>query len=473
MLVLFVHGWSVTDTETYGKLPEALSTQAGQYGLEIDVQHIWLSRYISFHDEVSMSDVVRAFDKALRDTIPEGNQIAEFSCITHSTGGPVLREWLEHFYGVDNLSQSPLRHLIMLSPANHGSPLAALGKKRVGRIKSWFSGVEPGQRILDWLCLGSLEQEELARQYVAYKPVDNNLFPYVIAGQGIDKKFYNFLDPYLVEGGSDGVVRVAGANMNYTIIDLHETDTIEHVKHGPMEMDVNLLAVSGPPLRPSHVPIAVVPKTSHTGDKMGMMGSISSPNSQRAQIKEILKCLTVGNATQYQQRGEEMASLTKNTQSGSRYMMLVFSVFDDQGDPISDFDLFLLAGDGHNPDKLTKGFFVDRQVNAAHSNRLVYYVNYDKITASKLTGIRLVARPASGFSYYHSVEYHSDGVDLNAELNPNETLYIRVTLKRRVDENVFKIDGLTDQAPAENGLKHLDNNRVDFKKLKPSGNEVD
>eukprot|EP01031_Cornospumella_fuschlensis_P043536 gene43536-53229_t len=43
----------------------------------------------------------------------------------------------------------------MLAPANFGSALAQLGKGRVGRLKAWFSGVEPGQGVLDWLELGS------------------------------------------------------------------------------------------------------------------------------------------------------------------------------------------------------------------------------------------------------------------------------------------------------------------------------
>lgn len=64
----------------------------------------------------------------------------EFSCITHSTGGPVVRAWVERFFGADRLSNLPLKHLIMLAPANHGSALAQLGKARVGRIKS------PGRR---------------------------------------------------------------------------------------------------------------------------------------------------------------------------------------------------------------------------------------------------------------------------------------------------------------------------------------
>ncbi len=99
MIVIFVHGWSVTDTNTYGLLPEAIAKQANLYGLDIDIKHLWLGRYISFNDTVNMGDIIRAFDRALRDVIPEGDDIGEFSCITHSTGGPVVREWLDRYYG--------------------------------------------------------------------------------------------------------------------------------------------------------------------------------------------------------------------------------------------------------------------------------------------------------------------------------------------------------------------------------------
>jgi len=267
MLVIFVHGWSVTDTSTYARLPEALVAQAGDLGLQIEIKHIWLGRYISFHDDVSVADVARAFDRALRDQIGDSTGgIREFSCITHSTGGPVVREWVNRFYGVSDLSELPLRHLVMLAPANHGSPLAALGKKRVGRIKAWFAGVEPGQRILDWLSLGSWQQIDLAQSYLDYKPADNGFFPFVLTGQTIDKKMYDFLNSYLVEAGSDGVVRVAGANLNYSMIKLVEKKKTDKVMHGPRELEVQLLEVEGKLKRPSPVPLGVIPGASHSGE---------------------------------------------------------------------------------------------------------------------------------------------------------------------------------------------------------------
>ena len=90
-------------------------------------------------------------DSALRHMPGNQSRIQEFSCITHSTGGPVVREWVDRFYGARKLRELPLKHLVMLAPANHGSALAVLGKQRLSRMKSWFQGVEPGQKVLDWL----------------------------------------------------------------------------------------------------------------------------------------------------------------------------------------------------------------------------------------------------------------------------------------------------------------------------------
>src|SRR3954470_20007300 len=89
--LVFVHGWSVTSTSTYGDLPAALRDRAAQAGAPLRVLDIHLSEYITFDDSVGMDDIVRAFDHALRGlALPDGH----FDCITHSTGGPVVLAWL-------------------------------------------------------------------------------------------------------------------------------------------------------------------------------------------------------------------------------------------------------------------------------------------------------------------------------------------------------------------------------------------
>ena len=91
MIVIFVHGWSVTHTNTYGGLPRWLESQASTGGIDIQVGNIYLGRYISFEDTVTIDDISRAFDQAVRDELADKFKAGQrFACITHSTGGPVI-----------------------------------------------------------------------------------------------------------------------------------------------------------------------------------------------------------------------------------------------------------------------------------------------------------------------------------------------------------------------------------------------
>src|SRR6185503_11437186 len=126
-LVVFVHGYSVRSTSTYGKLPQRLIDEAAADGsLAIDVKHVWLGQYISFNDAVRLEDLARAFEAALQREV--GAELAagrRFACITHSTGGPLVREWWQRTW-IDSkrAKQCPMSHLVQLAAANFGSALA-------------------------------------------------------------------------------------------------------------------------------------------------------------------------------------------------------------------------------------------------------------------------------------------------------------------------------------------------------------
>lgn len=465
MKLIFVHGWSVTHTNTYGDLPESIAARAAARGLQIDIAHIYLGKYISFDDEVTVDDIARALNFALGELAGNGDVIQPFSCITHSTGGPIVRHWVEKYYGSSGLSNLPLNHLVMLAPANHGSSLAILGKERVGRLKAWFSGVEPGQRVLDWLCLGSEGQWTLNEAYLRYAPARHGFYPFVLSGQGIDTSFYDFLNSYLVENGSDGVVRVAGANMNYRYLALKQTsEPIE-----PRSRIMKLSYTKNRPVRFSrNIPLGVFHNFSHSGGKMGIMAVKAKRDSHHLIVSEVLDCLAVDSADAYADRATQLRAFTEEEQrkkpmgkkgTVGRYSMLVFRISDHLGNVIEadDFDIYLLGGPRYKKDQLPDGFFVDRQMNKK-SNSLVYYINADTMARLKegLYGIRVVVRPEKGFSYYMQGEFRSEGIPVDKVFAPNETTYIDVTVNRQVDKNVFGF------SPASSG-------RESFKNTKPSG----
>jgi hypothetical protein len=441
MKLLFIHGWSVTSTTTYGDLPKVLQSNSPK-DLDLQIENIYLSEYISFHDEVTLEDIARAFDNARKEKIDD----EKFACITHSTGGPVLRLWID-LYFKNNLESIPLTHLIMLAPANHGSPLAILGKSKVNRIRSWFKGIEAGVKILDWLQLGSQGQWHLNNSWLEYEYNENTFFPFVFSGEKIDEHFYDFINDYLVEKGSDGVIRLCGANMNYQTLYLEqkcdETPLSVHVNsHKTYTYPMQLKQKIQPS---SNCAFEIMPNASHSGDKYGIMESIKIYRTVKPVVESIIKSLQVNTTNEYINLTNQMSLKNKKNQEGKqKYIMLVFSVKDNYGNQIDDYDMLLLAGKNYEPSKLPKSFFIDKQKNRA-TGHLIYYLNYNRLVSikdSKL-GIRITARPSVGFSRYSPAEFRSEDLDIKEILKPNQTLMVDITLKRQISKNSFVLENIS------------------------------
>jgi hypothetical protein len=467
MKLLFVHGWSVTSTETYGGMPEALRRLARGRGIELRIADVFLGRYISFRDEVRMGDLERAFDRAVRDALKvTTGAIPRFSCITHSTGGPLARCWVDRFYGAKSLVDCPLEHLLMLAPPNHGSALAQLGKATVGRLKATFEGIEPGVQILDWLELGSPQQRVLNENFLAYNLPKAHAdggrhFPVVLTGETIDRSLYDFVNSYTGEAGSDGVVRTAAANLDSRWLTLEQTD--EPVKVRGLPGATRLQLRKGGVRRPPDTPFRIIPNASHSGSKIGIIKSVKPANAAgKDVVEQTLEVLKIANGDDYSAYINSSAEATAKLQRpGERYFQVVFRVNDDEGRPINDFDLIILGGPAYDPNALPKGFFRDRQRNRHAPNTIVYYMNHDKLAqvVDGLFGFRVLARPDHGFAYYAPAEFRSNTVKVDEVIDPNVTTYVDIVLKRRVDREAVRFD------PESLGYGK-------FSKVKPSGEEV-
>ncbi|MGQ3891985.1 phospholipase PlaB [Legionella sp. CNM-4043-24] len=455
MIVIFVHGWSVTHTDTYGDLPQWLERQGMDGRLDIQVGNIYLARYISFVDSVTVDDIARAFDQAVRDelgkTLRDGQR---FACITHSTGGPVVRKWMDLYFR-NRLAECPLSHLIMLAPANHGSALAQLGKSRLSRIKSFFEGVEPGQQVLDWLELGSDLSWELNESWLDYDGTAHGVYTFVLTGQKPDRQLYDALNSYTGEAGSDGVVRVAAANMNYSLLSLHQTGT-----NGDSLVVANMK-------RTKPTAFGVLPDCAHSGKKLGILRSITMSNAASHPVATwVLRCLQVKNGDAYRRLTKELEQLTQDTQKNerieaakilfhkrefitNRYAMIVFRLIDDRGNHLTDYDLYLTAGPRFSDKALPQGFFVDRQRNLSNRGKLTYFLDYDVMEAGINTpqmqgrlGFRIKAYPeesSQALAWYRSLDFHSSLADVNRILHPNETVMVEIRMQRRVDRTVARI----------------------------------
>ncbi len=407
MDLVFVHGWSVRSTATYGELPQRLEKELG-----LAAKHIFLGKYVSFDDSLTLDDLALAFDAALA-----ANGIADFACFTHSTGGPLLRHW--YLNRAENRAR--LKKLIMLAPANHGSALAQLGKGRLARIKAFFEGVEPGQRILDWLELGSEEQWALNLQWLDLDPKLEGLETHVLAGDAIDPKLYDHLNSYTGEPGGDGVVRLAAANLNYEYVRLEQSSLGE------------LIPVAWK--RSPKTPLRILP-ASHGGDRIGIMTSVKS-DGVHPTLDAILEIWKLRNETHGDQywRYFPIHERRESARSSAR-SMVVFRVVDDRGELLSDYDLYFTAGPDASPDALPKGFFIDRQRNSKHPGKLTYFLDHSKI-ANVPIGFRVDARPDNGLAYYKPA--YIDPQRLEGVLRPHETLMVEIVLRRELDRACFQL----------------------------------
>jgi hypothetical protein len=477
LTLVFVHGWSVTNLDTYGELPQRLQNEASKYDFEIKVANIFLGQYITFNDDVRLEDVSRAFNTAVAAQL--GGLIAgggRFICITHSTGGPAIRDWLSRYY--KNVS-CPMSHLVMLAPANYGSALAQLGKSRLSRIKAWFDRVEPGQLILDWLELGSSEAWKLNEDWIKSDGSDigpDRFFPFVIAGECIDRKIYDVLNTYTGEIGSDGVIRVASANLQGRYIRLEQgLPVVDDGKLVAKKFNVASFKVA------PDTPLRVVAGKSHSGKEMGIVRSVravAGEDDSSETVKAIFDCIKVTTKDDYEALYRQFIQETERVQSNELiemermllgkprvfihdlFSMVIFRVRDSAGYPVNDYDLVLTGGDANDPNHLPEGFLKDKQRNRVNPEVLTYYFNHNimhgmpairrvidgeekeirgALPGVDKLGLRIEARPSSGFVHYLPCEIEATPQFLEQAIVANATTMIDIVLQRVVQREVFEL----------------------------------
>jgi hypothetical protein len=480
-LLVFVHGWSVTNTSTYGELPARLKAEAARAGGPgVDIAHVHLGQYVSFRDEVRVEDVAQAFDRAIAGVLAQAGGGRRFACITHSTGGPVVREWLDRFHvQPGTLDACPLSHLVMLAPANFGSALAQLGKGRLGAMKAWFDGVEPGQGVLDWLELASPESVALNLRWINHYPAlrltarANPVFPFVLSGDAIDRKLYDHVNAYTGETGGDGVVRLAAANLNARHVVLAQPplqpgEALPSARRRLRGLRVEADARSAP------TAFKIVPGASHSGGDQGIMASVRNDGRPHPTVDAILRCLAVADASGYEalrrafdaenarhQAVDRRAEIEKIPVLPDRvyfhdpHAMVVFRLVDDAGSRVPDMNLLLTAGPAADPNQLPENFLTDRQGNRRAPGNLCFFLNHAALAGcpaildaqGRQRRAPLVPRPPYGLRLQprqedkwveHWAAELADGGGLLDLVNPNQTTIIDLRLTRIVREGVFR-----------------------------------
>lgn len=240
--IILVHGYSAESKDTtldkiaaiYGTLPAYLAREmqdaAGGAPEVVDVN---ISRYVSLDDGVDLDDLTIALDRVLKTKFPRLlDPAVGFNAIIHSTGALVMRNWVrrcsEPGRDEENRFRCPLKRIVHLAGANFGSGWAHVGESLLAK---WGREIvfheERGLAVLDGLELGSNWSIELHRHFL--RPgralfADYGVMEFCIVGSQIALG-PGALTPirYGKEDGSDGVVRVASANLNHNYLRLGPT----------------------------------------------------------------------------------------------------------------------------------------------------------------------------------------------------------------------------------------------------------
>lgn len=224
--VVIFHGWS-DHAVSFVPLQKEVAAR-----LQVSVTNISLAEWLSTDDNVTYDDLVTRMD-AVWTAYGLSRTPASVDVIVHSTGSLLVRDWMSRYFPTPGTS--PIKHFVMLAPANFGSPLAHKGTSFIGRvIKGWDSPkmFQVGATLLKGL--------ELASSYT-WSLAQRDLFvssPYYGAGLILGTVIvgnagYTGIAAAANEPGSDGTVRVSTANLNAARLSVDLTDPAQPRMSGP------------------------------------------------------------------------------------------------------------------------------------------------------------------------------------------------------------------------------------------------
>jgi hypothetical protein len=297
------------------------------------------SSFITFNDVVDGLN-----DEFIRNGFIDlaGRKLCDLNVIVHSTGGLVIRHWIWRYYfrDGDRIADCPVKRLVMLAPANFGSPLAHRGKSFLGELFKgrWKIGdfLEVGRQLLEGLELGSPYQWELAhRDLLVANPYYNAHQIQTTILVGADD--YSGLRGWVNKPGTDGTAVIAGTSIDSAklVLDLSR----------PTQPGENYVpyrwAITNPP---SDFAWGVLEGVNH-----GTIIDQVAPgnNSQVGQL--LIQALKTQNQQDFQNLQQQIETLTATTYKNNgkpKFQQFIFHAIDDQNVSIRDFtvEFFIFKG---------------------------------------------------------------------------------------------------------------------------------
>lgn len=439
--LVIIHGWSDTSA-SFQHLAQLLQAR-----LHYAPHLINLGDYISMDDEITYDDLVTALSRAwLKQNLPTSP--GSVDVIVHSTGGLMIRDWLSRTFSSDNV---PIKHLIMLAPANFGSPLAHKGHAFYGRVVKGFKSqklFQVGEKLLKGLELASPYSWQLAQR----DRFSNDIFydvGKILCTVLIGNTGYRGISAAANENGTDGTVRLSCANLNgaYLKADfsndpLHPTYTLQQsnglVAFGVLDQENHstIIGAEGGPVNPETINYIVEALT------------VSDQNFSNW-------CHTLETTTQ------KLMQKSAAEASKHGFQNTVSFVRDQFNQSVKDYFLEFYDGDNH-PVWLDDFFHRDLITTTHayadnHSYRSLYIdctLLYQKLHSEKdwpTLHVSLTALPEFnknknvGYRTFTDQDIGSITIDkekLTEVFKPNRTLFMEIVLKREQADHVFEIKSL-------------------------------
>lgn len=319
---------------------------------QLDPARVHLINYQTLTNEVTIRDLAEGLDRALTQEAGIG-ELEEFDAVVHSTGMLVIRAWLTRYapMSLRDLERTRrLRHLVAIAPATNGSPVAHKGRSWLGALfkgnKKDFLGpdfLESGHQILRALELGSPFTWDLGEKDM-FGDGDNKRFesgpstPFVFTICG--DPGLNLLSDLATKslgvktGGSDGVVRWAGAPLNSRrlIIDY----TREVISGGTDSISSRaLIKVSSWSNQRNQ--LILWPGHDH--------GTILRPKDDDPLIELVADAFNVSSDSQFEQwnaRASRLADAARvSHKKPEKWQQFIIRVLDERGDSVEDWTISL------------------------------------------------------------------------------------------------------------------------------------
>ena len=414
--VLLVHGYSVFQINLYGRIPELLEARG------FTPQNILLSEYVSLDDAISCDDLAMALEAQVTDQLHlDANDLKQTALVCHSTGAIVTRRWILNRFA----KGMPLpSHLITIAGANHGSSLAQVGRTAIARVFRWIGqdGRPVGERVLADLDYGSTFLWTLNTQWLdAWNNKDLGAQVYCFSFGG-DKHGASFLlnlpefpdvpGWQFLEPGSDSIVRVSGANLNYNLV---TADSGAGTLTPPQRI--------APPA--AHL---VIGGWTHGGVFGGVQSDTDAPF---VALRDALQVTSDADYIALAARWEQDTNDWSDQNPGEVNSTIVFRLYDEAGRPIND-SWILLQDPGGSASNMSGSVLPNQPIqNDVEHSAVSFYVNYPKFSQFASHRVQIEAHSGSPSIAYKPVNYPSaPGTQF---VYPNEFTYVDVAIPRNVD----------------------------------------